>query len=161
MAEAAAAAATAAATHQFDGHDPFRNVFSADNKRDPIPPATIADHINYQLSQYEASPLSTTSTESSITTFINNHAANNNELIDISNQNQAEHVLEWSPNKRYCRLNTLLGKGAFKVVHKAMDREEGYEVAWNVLHVCLFYIKSCIRLTLLNQFFFCFCVDWA
>ncbi|CAO3655046.1 unnamed protein product [Mucor hiemalis] len=125
------------AAHQFDGHaiDPFRNVFSLDGKRDPIPQGTIADHINYQLSQYDTSPLSTTSTESPITTFINNHTTNNNELIDISNQNQAEHVLEWSPNKRYCRLNTLLGKGAFKVVHKAMDREEGYEVAWNVLHI--------------------------
>ncbi|KAI7904326.1 kinase-like domain-containing protein [Cokeromyces recurvatus] len=49
--------------------------------------------------------------------------------------NHVEHVLEWSPNKRYCRLNTLLGKGAFKVVHKAMDSEEGYEVAWNVIHI--------------------------
>lgn len=160
MAEAASAAA-----HQFDGHaiDPFRNVFSADNKRDPIPQATIADHINYQLSQYDDSPLSTTSTESSITTFINNHAANNNELIDISNQNQAEHVLEWSPNKRYCRLNTLLGKGAFKVVHKAMDREEGYEVAWNVLHVCLFYIEIWIYIYHFAKqvFFFLSCIDWA
>ncbi|OAD79736.1 hypothetical protein PHYBLDRAFT_14390 [Phycomyces blakesleeanus NRRL 1555(-)] len=47
----------------------------------------------------------------------------------------AEHVVAVSPNLRYGRLNTLLGKGAFKVVHKAIDREEGYEVAWNVLQV--------------------------
>ncbi|KAI9028292.1 kinase-like domain-containing protein [Phycomyces nitens] len=47
----------------------------------------------------------------------------------------AEHVVAVSPNLRYGRLNTLLGKGAFKVVHKAIDREEGYEVAWNVLQI--------------------------
>ncbi|KAI8051386.1 kinase-like domain-containing protein [Gilbertella persicaria] len=69
-----------------------------------------------------------------MTAFINNHTSNQ-DLIDRSNQNSVERVLEWSPNKRYCRLNTLLGKGAFKVVHKAMDLEEGYEVAWNVLHI--------------------------
>eukprot|EP00842_Homolaphlyctis_polyrhiza_P001660 jgi/Hompol1/2495/HPOL_002930-RA len=28
-------------------------------------------------------------------------------------------------------LNQILGKGAYKVVFKAIDREEGYEVAWN------------------------------
>ncbi|KAI7860537.1 kinase-like domain-containing protein [Circinella umbellata] len=34
---------------------------------------------------------------------------------------------------RYLRLNTLLGKGAYKVVYKAIDRQEGYEVAWNAM----------------------------
>ncbi|KAF9181966.1 hypothetical protein BGZ51_005043, partial [Haplosporangium sp. Z 767] len=28
-------------------------------------------------------------------------------------------------------LNTVLGKGAYKIVYKGIDREEGYEVAWN------------------------------
>ncbi|KAI8806464.1 kinase-like domain-containing protein [Cladochytrium replicatum] len=42
-----------------------------------------------------------------------------------------EKVLETSPNSRYAKLNQLLGKGAYKVVYKAIDREEGYEVAWN------------------------------
>ncbi|KAI8094575.1 kinase-like domain-containing protein [Thamnidium elegans] len=107
------------------GLDGFRSTFLLE-KRD----TTIADHINFQLAQYNNN-----NTDSAITAFINNHTANNSDLIDRSNQNQVEHVLEWSPNKRYCRLNTLLGKGAFKVVHKAMDREEGYEVAWNVLHI--------------------------
>jgi hypothetical protein len=124
--------------HTITALDTYRNTFLAD-KRDIITQSSIADHINYQLSQYTTVTAGTTSTtsasESPITTFINNHTANNNDLIDRSNQNQVEHVLEWSPNKRYCRLNTLLGKGAFKVVHKAMDLEEGYEVAWNVLHV--------------------------
>ncbi|CAG8564363.1 5713_t:CDS:2, partial [Acaulospora colombiana] len=42
-----------------------------------------------------------------------------------------ESVIEESPNHRYAKLNTILGKGAYKVVYKAIDREEGYEVAWN------------------------------
>ncbi|KAF9964421.1 signal transducing kinase of the PAK, partial [Mortierella alpina] len=28
-------------------------------------------------------------------------------------------------------LNSVLGKGAYKIVYKGIDREEGYEVAWN------------------------------
>jgi WNK lysine deficient protein kinase len=135
------AATTTTTTFDTSG-DLFRNSYLLDtNKRDTnhLSQGTIADHINYQLSQYDTGSIlsnttSTNTTESPITTFINNHTSNN-DLIDRSEQHQVEHVLEWSPNKRYCRLNTLLGKGAFKVVHKAMDREEGYEVAWNVLHV--------------------------
>ncbi|CAG8504725.1 6772_t:CDS:2, partial [Racocetra persica] len=38
-----------------------------------------------------------------------------------------ETVIEESPNCRYAKLNTILGKGAYKVVYKAIDREEGYE----------------------------------
>ncbi|KAI8062854.1 kinase-like domain-containing protein, partial [Gongronella butleri] len=54
-----------------------------------------------------------------------------NEIIDQSGLPDSEKVVEVSPNERYIRLNTLLGKGAYKVVYKAIDREEGYEVAWN------------------------------
>ena len=32
-------------------------------------------------------------------------------------------------------MNQVLGKGAYKVVYKAIDREEGYEVAWNTCAV--------------------------
>ncbi|OZJ04054.1 hypothetical protein BZG36_03562 [Bifiguratus adelaidae] len=53
------------------------------------------------------------------------------EVIDRSRQHDVEQVVEISPNGRYARLNTLLGRGAHKVVYKAIDREEGYEVAWN------------------------------
>lgn len=53
------------------------------------------------------------------------------EIID----HDVEKVVEVSPNQRYKRLNTVLGKGAYKIVYKAIDREEGYEVAWNVLQV--------------------------
>lgn len=45
--------------------------------------------------------------------------------------NDGERVIELSPTARYAKLNTILGKGAYKVVYKAIDREEGYEVAWN------------------------------
>ncbi|ORZ14207.1 kinase-like domain-containing protein [Absidia repens] len=54
-----------------------------------------------------------------------------NEINDQSESLDTEKVIEVSPNERYVRLNTLLGKGAYKVVYKAIDREEGYEVAWN------------------------------
>ncbi|KAI8842104.1 kinase-like domain-containing protein [Chytridium lagenaria] len=43
----------------------------------------------------------------------------------------SEYIIEESPNKRYGKLNVLLGKGAYKVVFKGLDREEGCEVAWN------------------------------
>lgn len=33
------------------------------------------------------------------------------------------------------QLNKILGKGAYKVVWKAIDKEEGIEVAWNCLQV--------------------------
>ncbi|KAI9306926.1 kinase-like domain-containing protein [Cunninghamella echinulata] len=54
-----------------------------------------------------------------------------NDINDQSDSLDSEKVIEYSPNERYMRLNTLLGKGAYKVVYKAIDREEGYEVAWN------------------------------
>ena len=68
-------------------------------------------------------------------TSSNNHHGNHktgNEVIDQSHSLDIEKVVEVSPDPgRYLRLNTLLGKGAYKVVYKAIDREEGYEVAWN------------------------------
>jgi hypothetical protein len=58
-----------------------------------------------------------------------------NDVIDRSSQHDTEKVVEVSPNGRYTRLNTVLGKGAYKIVYKAIDRDEGYEIAWNVLQV--------------------------
>lgn len=133
-------------SHAMVAMDTFRNTCLLDNNKDSLTTSTtIADHIENQLSQMDSSYTlnsanastainTTTSSDSPLNSFMNNHTSSQ-DLIDKSNVNQVEHVLEWSPNTRYCRLNTLLGKGAFKVVHKAMDREEGYEVAWNVLHV--------------------------
>jgi len=37
------------------------------------------------------------------------------------------------PNSQYAKLNTILGRGAYKTVWKALDREEGIEVAWNII----------------------------
>ncbi|KAI8059912.1 kinase-like domain-containing protein [Gilbertella persicaria] len=56
-----------------------------------------------------------------------------NDINDQSRSHDSEKVVEVAPNERYVRLNTLLGKGAYKVVYKAIDREEGYEVAWNTM----------------------------
>ena len=50
-------------------------------------------------------------------------------------ENLSEVGIESSPNNRYRKLNLILGKGAYKVVYKALDLEEGIEVAWNVCHV--------------------------
>ncbi|KAI8342304.1 kinase-like domain-containing protein [Chlamydoabsidia padenii] len=61
------------------------------------------------------------------------HNIPHNDINDQSTLPDSEKVIEVSPNERYIRLNTLLGKGAYKVVYKAIDREEGYEVAWNVI----------------------------
>jgi hypothetical protein len=59
-----------------------------------------------------------------------------------SNKTDTERVIEVSNNGRFAKLNTFLGKGAFKVVYKAIDREEGYEVAWNVLQVSCGILSS-------------------
>ncbi|KAF9174314.1 hypothetical protein BGX21_008248 [Mortierella sp. AD011] len=52
------------------------------------------------------------------------------EYIDHS-KHDPEKAVEVSPNGRYAKLNSVLGKGAYKIVYKGLDREEGYEVAWN------------------------------
>ncbi|CAO3591869.1 unnamed protein product [Absidia cylindrospora] len=46
-----------------------------------------------------------------------------NDINDQSEFLDTEKVIEVSPNDRYVRLNTLLGKGAYKVVYKAIDCE--------------------------------------
>lgn len=51
-------------------------------------------------------------------------------LITTSKLN-TEKITELGPRGRYAKLNVLLGKGAYKLVYKGLDRDEGYEVAWN------------------------------
>lgn len=46
-----------------------------------------------------------------------------------------EQHVETSPNSRYIRYGSVLGRGAYKTVYKAFDTEEALEVAWNKLHV--------------------------
>ncbi|KAF9188420.1 hypothetical protein BGZ51_000584 [Haplosporangium sp. Z 767] len=43
--------------------------------------------------------------------------------------------LETDPTGRFQRLNEILGEGAYKHVYKAIDQEEGVEVAWNQLRI--------------------------
>ncbi|OBZ89463.1 Serine/threonine-protein kinase pkpA [Choanephora cucurbitarum] len=81
------------------------------------------------LANYEDDPLDRPSFVGTKTNF----RLNTQDIIDQSRSHDAEKVLEVSPNERYVRLNTLLGKGAYKIVYKAIDREEGYEVAWNTM----------------------------
>eukprot|EP00917_Polyrhabdina_sp_WS-2016_P013446 GHVP01029549.1.p1 GENE.GHVP01029549.1~~GHVP01029549.1.p1 ORF type:complete len:549 (-),score=111.82 GHVP01029549.1:192-1838(-) len=45
----------------------------------------------------------------------------------------SDEPLATSPNGRYVKFNKLLGKGAFKTVWYAVDKETGLEVAWNCL----------------------------
>ncbi|ORX95948.1 kinase-like protein [Basidiobolus meristosporus CBS 931.73] len=55
-----------------------------------------------------------------------------NDLPTIDRTNDGiEKIVEIGPKARFAKLNTILGKGAYKVVYKAIDREEGLEVAWN------------------------------
>ncbi|KAI9354405.1 kinase-like domain-containing protein [Pilaira anomala] len=65
-----------------------------------------------------------------------------NPNTEVDHRQDTERVIEVSNNGRFAKLNTFLGKGAFKVVYKAIDREEGYEVAWNVLQVSRQEVKA-------------------
>ncbi|KAG1456350.1 hypothetical protein G6F55_006557 [Rhizopus delemar] len=102
--------------------------FSPDNTNEPI------EYSNYYapLQNNEVIPNDyPTRTSFRIDNPYNIHTPN--EIIDQSSSRDSEKVTEVSPNERYVRLNTLLGKGAYKVVYKAIDRDEGYEVAWNTM----------------------------
>ncbi|QDZ19361.1 dual specificity protein kinase [Chloropicon primus] len=44
-------------------------------------------------------------------------------------------VMCTDPSGRYLKYNELLGEGAFKKVYKALDEQEGREVAWNEIQV--------------------------
>ncbi|KAI9243938.1 kinase-like domain-containing protein [Sporodiniella umbellata] len=102
--------------------------FSPDSTNEPI------EYANYYtpLQTIEAIPNDyPTRTSFQIDSSYNIHLPH--EINDQSSSRDSEKVTEVSPNERYVRLNTLLGKGAYKVVYKAIDREEGYEVAWNTM----------------------------
>lgn len=54
---------------------------------------------------------------------------------------EGERIVEYGgPNNRYGKFNVILGKGAYKVVWKAIDLEEGIEVAWNSCQVQIYYL---------------------
>lgn len=54
-------------------------------------------------------------------------------MVKNSTIEESERIIDVSPSGRYAKLNVLLGKGAHKVVYKCIDREEGYECAWNTV----------------------------
>ena len=58
---------------------------------------------------------------------------------------------EYSPNGRYRKLNILLGSGTFKNVYKAIDEEEGKEVAWNSLLIKDYETAQEERVTYLEE----------
>ncbi len=70
------------------------------------------------------------------------------EKVPIINYQVNEKILEFGgTNNRYGKLNVILGKGAYKVVWKAIDLEEGIEVAWNSCQVIIliFYLYLCVE----------------
>lgn len=80
---------------------------------------------------------------SSVTSPLNSPVENTSiveaEEYDSSNrpcghvQEQERIIDSGGPNSQYAKLNTILGRGAYKTVWKGLDREEGIEVAWNIL----------------------------
>lgn len=70
--------------------------------------------------------------------------------IDTSKEDD-ESSPEYSPNGRYRKLNILLGSGTFKNVYKAIDEEEGKEVAWNSLLIKDYETAQEERVTYLEE----------
>jgi hypothetical protein len=97
----------------------------ADEEADKVTAANnLANQLASQFARYDSIQPTYYSTD--------NYTMQTNDVIDRSTYHDVEKVIEVSPNGRYARLNTLLGKGAYKIVYKGIDREEGYEVAWNI-----------------------------
>ncbi|CAN8070725.1 unnamed protein product [Agarophyton chilense] len=56
-------------------------------------------------------------------------------MTNGSPTSDVQRVVETSPDGRYIRYSSILGKGAYKTVYEAFDTEEALQVAWNKLHV--------------------------
>ncbi|KAF9924845.1 hypothetical protein BGZ67_009077 [Mortierella alpina] len=52
---------------------------------------------------------------------------------DVADDSENDAPLETDPTGRYQRCDEVLGEGAYKLVYRACDLEEGNEVAWNQL----------------------------
>jgi WNK lysine deficient protein kinase len=106
---------------------------------DPISSSAHGDEVEYNNEDTTSSSILTRQLAAQYPEYENYPAQpqypSGNDVIDRSSQHDTEKVVEVSPNGRYARLNTVLGKGAYKIVYKAIDRDEGYEIAWNVLQV--------------------------
>eukprot|EP00028_Trichosphaerium_sp_Am-I-7-wt_P004409 CAMPEP_0168532590 /NCGR_PEP_ID=MMETSP0405-20121227/16383_1 /TAXON_ID=498012 /ORGANISM="Trichosphaerium sp, Strain Am-I-7 wt" /LENGTH=58 /DNA_ID=CAMNT_0008558111 /DNA_START=19 /DNA_END=191 /DNA_ORIENTATION=+ len=51
-------------------------------------------------------------------------------MANSQSENEAG-VVETDADNRYIRFADKLGQGAFKVVYRGIDRDQGLEVAWN------------------------------
>ncbi|KAF9437503.1 hypothetical protein BGZ76_000499 [Entomortierella beljakovae] len=54
---------------------------------------------------------------------------------DETTDTDGDTPLETDPTNRFQRLHEVLGEGAYKIVYRAFDQEEGVEVAWNQLRI--------------------------
>ncbi|KAI9093997.1 hypothetical protein DFS34DRAFT_250180 [Phlyctochytrium arcticum] len=54
---------------------------------------------------------------------------------DDDDEDDEHRVIETDPSGRFERYAQCLGQGAYKIVYKAFDTEEGVEVAWNQLRL--------------------------
>ena len=61
-------------------------------------------------------------------------------------EKKASKILEEDPSGRFVKLKGVLGKGAFKTVHRGFDREEGVEIAWNIVRCSSLDTKQMERL---------------
>jgi WNK lysine deficient protein kinase len=109
--------------------DPFDN---KNNEQSTTSSLSLVRQLAAQFPEYERQPMM----EPFGSVWMNPNTEIEQRLPDT------ERVIEVSKDARYAKLNTFLGKGAFKVVYKAIDREEGYEVAWNVLQVTRQEVKA-------------------
>lgn len=103
-------------------------------------PVAMGRELSPMASEF-GSPLDETATRKnmSVTAGTNLSAATpaaEEEKTQIINFHGNEKIMEYGgPNGRYAKLNVILGKGAYKIVWKALDMEEGIEVAWNSCQV--------------------------
>ena len=54
---------------------------------------------------------------------------------DGMKKNAEKIFAEFSPEGRYARTNTILGKGSYKIVYNALDNKKGIDVAWNRVNI--------------------------
>jgi serine/threonine protein kinase len=103
--------------------------------------STFPESFNSNSSAPAGSNYVTSPTQSNPSSQLNSPSENSNqepEDFDASNRGghlqEQERIIEYGgPNSQYAKLNTILGRGAYKTVWKGLDREEGIEVAWNIL----------------------------
>ncbi|KAI3428748.1 hypothetical protein D9Q98_007570 [Chlorella vulgaris] len=57
------------------------------------------------------------------------------EQVEPPDDDDGFHFAETDPSHRFGRFDAVLGRGAFKIVYKAFDTQEGTEVAWNQVRV--------------------------